>query len=32
MVMVMRLLYGEDRAKHYKVKWEHAMTTWSNRH
>lgn len=28
MVMVMRLLYGEDRAKHYKAKWEQVLATW----
>ena len=28
MVMVMRLLYGEDRAKHYMTKWKRDMTKW----
>jgi hypothetical protein len=28
MVIVMRLLYGEDRAKHYMTKWERDMARW----
>lgn len=28
MVIVMRLLYGEDRAKHYRTKWEQDLAKW----